>query len=217
MGTHRGGMTTRTAAALATIGSLLGTVAVYGYFVRTATGQRMDARLVPRHGFYAADRLLASYDRNVVIAEAVVLAAVFGVAAYRGRRLRGLLSAAMPLAVVGAVNIAKLVLPRPALSVGASTHNSFPSGHVALAAATVLALCLVLPLGWRIVVGLAGSIAVALVAVATVAAGWHRFSDGLGAVLIAIAGGAVVVLFAPARSAVVDDAEPARPQRNVLI
>jgi membrane-associated phospholipid phosphatase len=191
-------MTTRAAASFAVVGGLFGTVAVYAYFVRTAAGQRLDARLAPDHGLYAADRLLAAYDRNVVIAEFLVLSAVFLLAAHRRHLLRGLLSAAMPLAVVGAVNIAKFVLPRPAFGAVASSHNSFPSGHVALAAATVIALCLVVPLAVRVFVGAVGAIAVAMVLVATIAAGWHRFSDGLGAVLIAIAAGGLVVLLSRA-------------------
>jgi membrane-associated phospholipid phosphatase len=194
-------MTTRTAAALTVVGGLVGTAAVYAYFVRTAAGQRLDAQLVPRHGFYAADRLLAAYDRHVVIAELVVLTSVILIAAHRRQLIRGLLSAAMPLAVVVVVNVAKVGLPRPAFGTTGSTHNSFPSGHVALAAGTVIALCLVVPITVRIVVGAAGAVAVALVLVATIAAGWHRFSDGMGAILISVAAGGLVVATSPLRVA----------------
>ena len=37
----------------------------------------------------------------------------------------------------------------------------------------------------------------AVVAVATIAAGWHRFSDGLAAALMAVAAGGAVVLASP--------------------
>lgn len=187
-------MTTRAAAVATAIGGLVGSLAVYAYFVRTAAGQRLDARLVPRHGFAAAGRLLAAYDRHVIVAEIVVLTAVLAIAAQRRLLPRGVVAAVMPVVVVGVVNLAKAGLSRPAFTATGSVHNSFPSGHVALAAATVIAVCLVLPLGARLVAALVGTIAVALVAVATIAAGWHRFSDGLGAVLIAVAGGALVVL-----------------------
>jgi membrane-associated phospholipid phosphatase len=48
-----------------------------------------------------------------------------------------------------------------------------------------------------VVVGIAGTLAVALVSVATIVAGWHRFSDGVGAILLAVAGAGLVVLLTP--------------------
>lgn len=187
----------RTTATLALVVGLFATVATYALFVRTAGGQRLDADLVSDHGWSAAVRLLAAYDRHVILVEFLVLTAVLVIAARRRRSVRGVLSAALPLAAVGAAAVAKFVLPRPDLIAAGTTHNSFPSGHVALAAATVLALCLVLPRAARLAVGLAGGVLVAVVTLATITAGWHRFSDGLGAVLIAVAGAGLVVLLSP--------------------
>jgi membrane-associated phospholipid phosphatase len=178
---------------------LLGTGLTYLIFVDTRSGQAADDRLVPHRGIAASDRLLAAYDRHVVLGEIVVLAAVVVVAAWRGRLRRGLLSAALPLAVAVEVNAAQTVLPRPAFAADQSTHNSFPSGHVALAAATVIAVMLVLPGALRPIVAALGGLAVSLVAVATIAAGWHRFSDGLAAVLVSVAAGGAVVLASPDR------------------
>jgi membrane-associated phospholipid phosphatase len=203
-------------AAIATVlSALAGTVLLYVYFVQTAAGQRLDERLVPRHGLYASDRLLAAYDRHVMLAEPLILALVLGVAVWRGQKWRGLLCAAMPLAVVLAVNAAKVVLPRPDRSIG-STNNSFPSGHVALAAATVVAVVLVLPAIIRPVAVLLGALAVAVVAAATITAPWHRFSDAAAAVLLSVAAGGLVVLASPSRESAGQSAPgghaPAEPE-----
>jgi membrane-associated phospholipid phosphatase len=176
----------------------LGTVGAYFYFVRTAVGQREDAALAPAGGYGAGSRLLATYDRHVVVAEIVVLGAVVLVAAARHHLWRGLLCAVMPLIVAVEAHALQAVLRRPTFgAVGASGHNSFPSGHVALAAATVVAVILVLPGVVRVPASLLGAALVAVVALATIAAGWHRFSDGLAGALMAIAAGGAVVLASP--------------------
>jgi membrane-associated phospholipid phosphatase len=175
---------------------LVGFLATYLVLVGTRTGQALDARLSPGRGAVLSNRILGAYDRHVLVCEVVLLGAVIAVSARRHQIRRGLLSAAMPLVVAVEANALQAVLRRPSF-VGGS-HNSFPSGHVALAAATVLAVLLILPSRARPVVALAGSAAVAVVSVATIAAGWHRFSDGLGAVLLALAAAGAVVIVSPA-------------------
>ncbi len=176
------------------------TVATYLFFVRTGTGQSLDNRLTPTRS-YAWSWLLSGYDRHVLIAEILVTVVILVVAVRRRMLLRGLLCAALPSVALVETDAAQALLRRPGLT--GSTHNSFPSGHVALAAATVIALALVLPRGWRLVVGVLGTDAVALVALATTQAGWHRPSDLLGGVLVAATLGSLVVAFsrpAPADS-----------------
>ncbi|MGW2402190.1 phosphatase PAP2 family protein [Kitasatospora sp. NPDC001664] len=62
---------------------------------------------------------------------------------------------------------------------------SFPSGHVAIAAALALGLALVTPERQRPHVAAAGALWVAVTAGAVQALYWHRPSDVLGAVLLA--------------------------------
>jgi membrane-associated phospholipid phosphatase len=195
---------------------VLGAIGAYLYFVRTAVGQRQDAALAPAGGFGAASQLLAAYDRHVVLAEIGVLGAVVLVAAARHHLWRGLLCAAMPPIVAVEAHALQAVLRRPTFgAAGASAHNSFPSGHVALAAATVVAVILVLPGVVRVPASLLGAALVAVVAVATIAAGWHRFSDGLAGALMAIAAGGAVVLASPGTSRAGDGSEADGPAARV--
>jgi membrane-associated phospholipid phosphatase len=187
----------RPLAIVAATGGSAGTVLAYLFFVRTAAGQRLDARLGSDHGMTEATGVLAAYDRYAVAVEVVATLVVLAVAAARHRLRRGGLSAALPLGVVTVANIAQHLLTRPVEYPGGSAHNSFPSGHVALAAATVIAFVLVVPARFGPLVAAVGSVPVTLVLGATIAAGWHRFSDGLGAVLLAIAAGGLVVLLSP--------------------
>ncbi|WP_165947328.1 phosphatase PAP2 family protein, partial [Micromonospora sp. 15K316] len=100
----------------------------------------------------------------------------------------GLLGTALVVAAVLGAGVAKKVIVRPDLAVETSTtHNSFPSGHVAAAMALLLAVLLVLPASARWWFALPGATGVSTVAAATMIAGWHRFSDVVGAVLLAAA------------------------------
>lgn len=95
-------------------------------------------------------------------------------------------------AVVGAVLSAELLKrvlpfdPMPTRAGEVVTSGSFPSGHSAIAAAIALAVAAtvgprVARLWWGPLVAW-----VSLVAAATVAAGWHRPSDAVGGVLLAV-------------------------------
>ncbi|WP_369372696.1 phosphatase PAP2 family protein [Streptomyces sp. cg36] len=85
--------------------------------------------------------------------------------------------------------LSRYVLVRPDL-VGADDNlraASFPSGHVAIAAALTLGLLLVTPGRVRGYVATAGALWVAVIAGAVQALYWHRPSDVLGATLLACA------------------------------
>jgi membrane-associated phospholipid phosphatase len=61
------------------------------------------------------------------------------------------------------------------------TLNSLPSGHATAAFSAAAALVLVVPVALRRVASVVGAAAGALVAVATMSAGWHRAGDALAA------------------------------------
>lgn len=94
--------------------------------------------------------------------------------------------------VVGAVVSAELLKhvlpwdPVPTRSGQFSSSGSFPSGHSAIAAAFALAVAATL--GPRLARQWWGPLVawVTLVAAATVAAGWHRPSDAVGGILLAV-------------------------------
>jgi membrane-associated phospholipid phosphatase len=102
-------------------------------------------------------------------------------------------------AVVGAAVSAELlkrVLPFDATQTVAGSAvagGSFPSGHSAIAAA--LALAVLASVGPRLARSLWGPLIawVTLVAAGTVAAGWHRPSDAVGGVLLAVVWHSVLV------------------------
>jgi len=86
-----------------------------------------------------------------------------------------------------------VILDRPNLLGDAaySTANSFPSGHVTIAASLVLATLLVVPRVLRAITAVAGALYVAVVGMSAVAAGWHRLDDAIGAILVALAWAAI--------------------------
>ncbi|SFB43375.1 PAP2 superfamily protein [Amycolatopsis marina] len=166
-------------------------------FVWTRAGQRLDGELLPRAergGGYAQETALAEPAGTVLsfFGDLSFMAAIFVallvVTAWNRRFLTGVAGIGVVLCSVAAARVLKLVLARPDLGVASSTtHNSFPSGHVTAAASLLLAFVLVVapPLRWWLAVpGVAG---VAAVSAATMISGWHRLSDVLGGLLLAVA------------------------------
>ncbi|MET8462254.1 phosphatase PAP2 family protein [Micromonospora zamorensis] len=166
-------------------------------FVRTYPGQWLDGVLLPRAergGGYEQQTVLVGPAKTVLatFGSPTLLAALLGamllVGVLRRRLVAGIVGVGMVLCAVVVAGAAKSVLPRPDLQIESSTtHNSFPSGHVAAATTLLLAFMLVLPgwaRRWLVVPGAAG---VSVIAAATMIAGWHRFSDALGGVLLGVA------------------------------
>ncbi|MFF5500032.1 phosphatase PAP2 family protein [Streptomyces aquilus] len=166
---------------------------VYAAFVRTAAGQRWEnsvwagrARDESLAAVHRADGVL---DQITVMSlgGAVVLLVLIGVMRRRWAET------AVAVGVVGGSLVLsellkRLVLSRPDL-VGASPRlldNSFPSGHTAIAMSVVFGLALVVP--YRLRAAAMGVCAVwaSFVGAYTVAAGWHRPSDVIGADLVVL-------------------------------
>ncbi|MEV4822328.1 phosphatase PAP2 family protein [Micromonospora sp. NPDC049274] len=165
-------------------------------FVWTGPGQWIDGLLLPRAesgGGYEQDSdlvgpaktVLATFGSPTLLA--VLLGGVLVVGVFGRRLLAGVVGVGVVLCAVATAGAVKSVLPRPDLTIeGATSHNSFPSGHVAVATALVLAFLLALPgwaRRWLVVPGAAG---VSVIGAATMIAGWHRFSDVLGGVLLSV-------------------------------
>ena len=85
-----------------------------------------------------------------------------------------------------ASQVLKAVLDRPSL-LDATGLNSFPSGHVAAIAGLAAALALAVPCVLRRLTVVLALPVVAVVGVATVVLEWHRPSDVIASVLIAVA------------------------------
>ncbi|WP_433308507.1 phosphatase PAP2 family protein [Micromonospora sp. CA-269861] len=181
------------AAALCGLFAVILTAAV---FVRTYPGQWLDGALLPRAergGGYEqqtvlvgpAKTVLATFGSPTLIAALLGLVLLVGV--LRRRLVAGVVGVGMVVCAVLVAGAVKSQLPRPDLQIESSTtHNSFPSGHVAAATALLLAFMLVLP-GWaRRWLAVPGAAGVSVIASATMIAGWHRFSDVLGGVLLGV-------------------------------
>ncbi|MEV5206046.1 phosphatase PAP2 family protein [Micromonospora sp. NPDC053740] len=181
------------AAALCALVALTVTAAV---FVRTYPGQWLDGVLLPRAergGGYEQQTVLVGPAKTVLATFgspsliAALLGVVLLVGVLRRRLVAGAVGVGMVVCAVLLAGAVKSELPRPDLQVlSSTTHNSFPSGHVAAATALLLAFMLVLP-GWaRRWLAAPGAVGVSVIASATMIAGWHRFSDVLGGVLLGV-------------------------------
>jgi membrane-associated phospholipid phosphatase len=187
--------TTGIALRLTTLGAcaLVAMAAVYLLSAQTTRGQRIENALLEarssqlRGGPTTAAEILATVSVWSLVA---TIAGVVLIAVLRGRaRLALGAGAVIGLSVVTTELLKHVILPRPALDPGAApwhTGNIFPSGHTTIAVATAVALVLVVPDRLRSAAAFAGGLYAALVAGATLEAGWHRTSDALGAILLVL-------------------------------
>lgn len=161
--------------------------AVYGLFVLTPLGQRLDALGFGAVVSEAPNGLAKTIRRDYIVALAVLVAGL-GVAALVERRWRNV--AAAVLVVVGSSGCSVLLrehLFRPDLGDHVYLHNTFPSGHTT----AVAGLCVAWLLLWPGRVGpghavVAGALSV-VAAAASVASYDHRPSDVVGSLLLVAA------------------------------
>lgn len=171
----------------------LGAVAAVQFLaIQTTTGQFIDDRLmqVVRTSSGAVGALATASLSSVSPPLILLVLVLIGVVGVFTRRISAVVRAV--IVCVGA-NITTQVLKhaiveRPLLSdVVASTPNSFPSGHATLAISVVAAVLIILPTSAALIVALPAALWAGAVALGTIAAGWHRPSDIVGAVLIVFA------------------------------
>lgn len=171
-----------------------GVYAIHRVFLLTSLGQTVDTAAL--HGADVShERAVEIMNRTLNGTTLASLVLVCLAAAAIGMARRRLdLAVAAAVMVVGAnltTQVLKTRLDRPDLD-GFPAPNSFPSGHTTAATSVAFALVLVLPHAIRGMVALIGAGYVAVIAVATVWAEWHRPSDTVAAILIVLAWGAVM-------------------------
>ncbi|WP_433292860.1 phosphatase PAP2 family protein [Actinoplanes sp. CA-030573] len=166
-----------------------GVVATYVIFIRTSLGQLVDTAAM-RGGDVHHPRVVEILSRTLNGTTLVSVVLVCLVAATIGvLRKRIDLAIGATVLVLGAnasCQLLKMRLDRPDLD-DFPAPNSFPSGHTAAAASVAFALILVLPSAVRGMVALIGAGYVAIIAIATVWAEWHRPSDTIAGVLLVLA------------------------------
>lgn len=176
--------------------ALAGLLAAADYivFVTTTQGQRVDDQV--RHHLAAGERgdpTLIGLLQYVTVGSIVLVVGTCAVIAL-ARRKRLVPGAAVAV-VVGANATTQLlkqmVLPRPELGWG--TSNSLPSGHTTVVTSLVLAALLVMPAAGRWLVSLAGAVGVAVTGIGTVVANWHRPSDVVAGVAVAMTWGCMAL------------------------
>jgi membrane-associated phospholipid phosphatase len=178
----------------------LGAVVTYLVFVRTHVGAHADEAVIAGRGAATvrgtefAQNLLRTISGSTLLLATLVLVIQ---AVVRGRRTLALVAA---VAIVGPVISSELlkhiVLERPALQPSPLMQNSFPSGHTTIAYGLAVAATIVAPPALRNRVAFVGTAYGGAIGVATVAAGWHRPSDVLGAYLVTIAWASAVLAVA---------------------
>jgi membrane-associated phospholipid phosphatase len=167
---------------------LVALVAIYLLTVRTVPGRlTSDAALrgALRTRSAASDSVHTVLDVVSVGSLAVATVVVVMIALLRlaGR------AAVVSIGLLAASNVSTWLLKnylfsRPDLGLreaAPETLNSLPSGHATAAFSAAAALVLVAPVALRRVAAVIGAAAGALVAVATMSAGWHRAGDALAA------------------------------------
>ena len=167
---------------------LVAFTAVYVLSVRTVPGRLVgDASLRGALSTRSAvsDSVKAVLDVVSVgsLAVASVVVVVIALLRLAGR------AAVVSIGLLAAANVStwllkNYLLPRPDLGLqeaAPETLNSLPSGHATAAFSAAAALVIVVPVALRRVAAVIGATVGALVAVATMSAGWHRADDALAA------------------------------------
>jgi membrane-associated phospholipid phosphatase len=173
----------------------------YRVFIQTSLGQTVDTeamRGADVHHERVVDVLSRTLNGTTLVSLVLACVVAAAIGFVRGRKD---LAVGAALLVIGAnvsSQLLKTRLDRANLD-DFPAPNSFPSGHTTAAASVVFAVILVLPHAVRQMAALIGAGYVTIIAVATVWAEWHRPSDTVAGLLVALAWGAAVVAVLRAR------------------
>jgi len=171
---------------LLTLASLVALVGVYVVAVLTPTGQSVEDGILRSVDGSILLRSGVALDAISVPVLATALAALVLVALLRGRPGAALQTFVIVAGSTVTTQLLKLLAPRPELT-GELYGNSFPSGHTTIAVALLFAIMTAFGRHVRPLFFVLGTIFAALVAEQTVAYGWHRASDVVGACAVALA------------------------------
>ena len=181
---------------LAAVTAVVSIVALAYLSLFTVTGQWLDTLIM--YSFQAHmpfQDVARTVLHTLASIPALLLFALILIVTVLLRKRFALLVRIVALLVVsnGATQMLKYLLVRPDMEVGHSLANSFPSGHVTLAASVGLALIAAVPQRWKSVAGGVAWVAIAFVGVTVLSLGWHRLSDVLAGILVATAVALLVV------------------------
>lgn len=179
-------------------------IAVYLFFVQSASGQLIDVALLETARHYPHP-LPELNPANRWIAVWILLPPAVGLCVVT-LRARHWVAAGIAAATVVAANLTTQVvkhvwLDRPELIAGAGTSNALPSGHTTMAAAAAVAVFIAAPARQRPVWGLLAVAWSGGWGVFIFVEDWHRPSDMIAAYLVvagwAVAGGWLIMRLSP--------------------
>lgn len=184
----------------AAVASGIGVVALYVVAVLTPWGQKID------NSWALAWQEQESTARSITDVLHIInpltlvgmLVVIVLVGASRGELRRGSIAAVGMAGAVLTAELMKRLLPRPDLAPDTNeligSVESLPSGHVTIVMAFTLALYAVSAPCCRRTVLIVGIIVTTIVGMSVILAGWHRPSDVIAGVLLAIGWFAVAQL-----------------------
>lgn len=170
---------------LTSVGSVITLGGVYTAAVLTKQGQMIEdsiLRSVDGETLLKSGRALDAITIPAVLAAVGVVVVIAFVRRRPGAALQG---AALIVGAIATAQVVKAIAPRPELT-SLTLSNSFPSGHVTIAVAGVLALGTAFGRHLRPLIMIVGTLFAAWVAEQTVAFGWHRVSDVVGACAVSM-------------------------------
>ena len=155
--------------------------------VRTRSGQLMDTLAMNAVQGHIPFRSAPARTLEILVSVPALLliGCVIVVVTLMRHRLGLTFRAALVFAAANVTTqLLKDFLPRPALGIGHTLDNSFPSGHVTVVASVVVIAIAVVPAGVRCLVAYLGAILTTLTGLSVISLGWHRPSDVIGALMV---------------------------------
>lgn len=183
------------------LASALGIWGLWHVFVRSRTGQLLDAAVLDGAHFGRTELWRVAEPILDVISIPFIAAVLLAAVIVALIRRHWLLTVQVALLMAGANLSTQLlkyaVLERPDLGLGDRVVNTMPSGHTTAAASCAVALVLVLPRNLRPLAAALGAAYTAGIGVATLIGSWHRPSDVVAAVLVVLAWASLVSAMKP--------------------
>jgi membrane-associated phospholipid phosphatase len=165
---------------LTSVGSVAALGVVYTAAVLTKPGQEIEDSILRSVDGGTLLKSGGALDAISIPAVLLVVGVVVLVAFARRRPGAAVQAGTLILGAIATAQVIKAIAPRPDLT-SMALSNSFPSGHVTIAIASVFALATAFGRHLRPLIMVFGTAFAALVAEQTVAYGWHRVSDVCGA------------------------------------
>ncbi|GGC65187.1 phosphoesterase [Hoyosella rhizosphaerae] len=172
--------------------SFVGVGLTFAVFVLTTVGQQIENAAL-RGADQVDAALVAESDSalDAITITSLAVASVLVVLIAMARKRVDLAVAAGTIIIVSSFItqvLKRFVLQRPELVevAGPYVNNSFPSGHTTIAISVLFALLIVVPFRWRGLAMFFSAFYAVAIGAHTLTSKWHRFSDVLGANLIAL-------------------------------